>query len=585
MCVRPRASLMEDDKFPTGLRVLVVDDDTTCLKLMDTLLKKCQYQVTTTNQAKEALRILKRNKNKFDIVITDVEMPDMDGIKLLQLVGLEMNLPVIMLSAYSDTKRVMQGVRNGACDYLVKPVRIQELQNIWQHVVRRNKQQQQRPTAIVESSNISGDDDNNNNNNNNNDDDEDEDDEGEESGHENEDQTTHRKPRLFWSVELHQKFVDAVNQLGLDKAFPKKILDLMDVEGLTREKVASHLQKYRLYLRKVNSGSNQQAGRSGAEDAHIGPLGGGYGIYRSLAGAGRFPDQSGGGGLLGRFNTSSGISLRGLSSSPMLQTPQLSNSFNTLSKFGPLNTSLFQQMPPTTSMMINGTPTLNTRDFGPSSNLTPNLLDPSSKTNWGTPVQPPTTQPLSTPRNLLPINVSNDGIVPVSNTQIQSIQNDPIDVFCGFSSMGASKGNVQSQDCPSGFNSFNNLAQPQIWNNQRPDYVLNSCNFSNTSSSVITSATPPTLGDNVRESNNNMMGFSPFSQLGGTCSQIQVQKSNSDSTLKFDDNYLLDDPKLLSGSNQSNSESLEDIVGRFLKQGNGETATGREDFGLDPYLM
>lgn len=110
----------------------------------------------------------------------------------------------------------MQGVRNGACDYLVKPVRIQELQNIWQHVVRRNKQQQQRPTAIVESSNISGDDDNNNNNNNNNDDDEDEDDEGEESGHENEDQTTHRKPRLFWSVELHQKFVDAVNQLGLD---------------------------------------------------------------------------------------------------------------------------------------------------------------------------------------------------------------------------------------------------------------------------------------------------------------------------------------------------------------------------------
>lgn len=44
-----------------------------------------------------------------------------------------------VLSAYSDTKRVMQGIRNGACDYLVKPVRIQELQNIWQHVVRRNK--------------------------------------------------------------------------------------------------------------------------------------------------------------------------------------------------------------------------------------------------------------------------------------------------------------------------------------------------------------------------------------------------------------------------------------------------------------
>ncbi|KMT03571.1 hypothetical protein BVRB_8g192470 [Beta vulgaris subsp. vulgaris] len=130
---------LEDERFPVGLRVLVVDDDITCLALMENLLQRCHYHVTTTNQAKEALRMLKENKNKFDIVITDVEMPDMDGIKLLQLVGLEMNLPVIMLSAYSDTKRVMQGIRNGACDYLEKPVRMQELQKIWQHVFRRKK--------------------------------------------------------------------------------------------------------------------------------------------------------------------------------------------------------------------------------------------------------------------------------------------------------------------------------------------------------------------------------------------------------------------------------------------------------------
>lgn len=51
--------------------------------------------VTTTNQAKAALNMLRENKNRFDLVISDVHMPDMDGFKLLELVGLEMDLPVI----------------------------------------------------------------------------------------------------------------------------------------------------------------------------------------------------------------------------------------------------------------------------------------------------------------------------------------------------------------------------------------------------------------------------------------------------------------------------------------------------------
>lgn len=51
--------------------------------------------VTTTNQAIKALKMLRENRNKFDLVISDVNMPDMDGFKLLELVGLEMDLPVI----------------------------------------------------------------------------------------------------------------------------------------------------------------------------------------------------------------------------------------------------------------------------------------------------------------------------------------------------------------------------------------------------------------------------------------------------------------------------------------------------------
>ena len=53
------------------------------------------FSVTKCNRAEIALSLLRENKNGFDIVISDVHMPDMDGFKLLEHVGLEMDLPVI----------------------------------------------------------------------------------------------------------------------------------------------------------------------------------------------------------------------------------------------------------------------------------------------------------------------------------------------------------------------------------------------------------------------------------------------------------------------------------------------------------
>lgn len=53
--------------------------------------------MTTSSQARVALNMLRENKERFDLVISDVHMPDMDGFKLLELVGLEMDLPVISM--------------------------------------------------------------------------------------------------------------------------------------------------------------------------------------------------------------------------------------------------------------------------------------------------------------------------------------------------------------------------------------------------------------------------------------------------------------------------------------------------------
>lgn len=57
--------------------------------------------MTTCHLAREALNLLRERKDGYDIVISDVNMPDMDGFKLLEHVGLEMDLPVI--SQFSDT--------------------------------------------------------------------------------------------------------------------------------------------------------------------------------------------------------------------------------------------------------------------------------------------------------------------------------------------------------------------------------------------------------------------------------------------------------------------------------------------------
>lgn len=60
------------------------------------------HAVTTTEKAQTALELLKDNKNKFNLVISDIDMPHMDGFKLLELLGLEMDLPIIRMFLFNS---------------------------------------------------------------------------------------------------------------------------------------------------------------------------------------------------------------------------------------------------------------------------------------------------------------------------------------------------------------------------------------------------------------------------------------------------------------------------------------------------
>ncbi|KAK9122635.1 hypothetical protein Sjap_012237 [Stephania japonica] len=82
---------------------------------------------------------------------------------------------------------------------------------------------------------------------------------------------TLKRPRLVWTPQLHKRFVDAVAHLGIKNAVPKTIMQLMSVDGLTRENVASHLQKYRLYLKRMQGLSGSGGGGGGGGG---GPLSG-----------------------------------------------------------------------------------------------------------------------------------------------------------------------------------------------------------------------------------------------------------------------------------------------------------------------
>ncbi|XP_004502338.1 uncharacterized protein [Cicer arietinum] len=263
--------------FPNGLRVLVVDDDPTWLKILEKMLKKCNYEVTTCCLARQALNLLRERKDGYDIVISDVNMPDMDGFKLLEHVGLEMDLPVIMMSVDGETSRVMKGVQHGACDYLLKPIRMKELRNIWQHVLRKRIHEvrefenfesfesihlMRNGSEMSEEANMFALEDMTSTKKR-------KDVDNKHDDKEFSDPSSSKKARVVWSVDLHQKFVKAVNLIGFDKVGPKKILDLMNVPWLTRENVASHLQKYRLYLSRLQKDNEQKSSSSGMKHSDL----------------------------------------------------------------------------------------------------------------------------------------------------------------------------------------------------------------------------------------------------------------------------------------------------------------------------
>ncbi|PRQ60030.1 putative response regulator and transcription factor RR-A-type family [Rosa chinensis] len=268
-------------QYSANINILLVDDDITTLNIVSAMLKTWSYEVVTVPNPIDALSILRKGKCSFDLVVTDLHMPQMNGLELQKLVHDEFELPVIMMSADDKESVILKSLEGGVVYYIVKPVSKDDIKMVWQCVVQSRKSRCSSVTIEEIVQGASGEfasgqllpgpgeledlDCISFNNDFNYKEDhkkehsskkktrkrdrnvDDEEDDGEHDPR----VLAKKKAKVVWSNSLHNHFLLAIRHIGLDKAVPKRILEFMNVPGLTRENVASHLQKYRMFLKRV----------------------------------------------------------------------------------------------------------------------------------------------------------------------------------------------------------------------------------------------------------------------------------------------------------------------------------------------
>lgn len=104
-------------------QILVVDDEPNMLRLLRTILMdKTGYEVMTTNNPLEVSKLLQ--EKSFDVVVTDLKMPLVDGMDLIDIIKkIDDKLPIIIITAYGTLETAEEAVQKGAYDFITKPFR------------------------------------------------------------------------------------------------------------------------------------------------------------------------------------------------------------------------------------------------------------------------------------------------------------------------------------------------------------------------------------------------------------------------------------------------------------------------------
>jgi DNA-binding NtrC family response regulator len=107
-------------------RILLIDDDVNFTKIFSGILKDEGYDATVTNTGAEALEILE--EEFFSLLIIDIRLPDIDGIELISKINkTDPDMRKIILTGNPSLDNVQQALKKGAHDYLIKPVKLEEI--------------------------------------------------------------------------------------------------------------------------------------------------------------------------------------------------------------------------------------------------------------------------------------------------------------------------------------------------------------------------------------------------------------------------------------------------------------------------
>ncbi len=110
------------------MRILVIDDEPVFLDKLANRLSRRGFEVQAASNGQAGLKVFLNSPADFDVILTDIRMPSMDGIELLKKVRDEdYHTPVIIMSGYDDVKKSIEALRLGAFDYLTKPLRLEQL--------------------------------------------------------------------------------------------------------------------------------------------------------------------------------------------------------------------------------------------------------------------------------------------------------------------------------------------------------------------------------------------------------------------------------------------------------------------------
>jgi two-component system NtrC family response regulator len=120
----------------SDFRILLIDDEPAQITSISSFLKRRNFTVLSANSGKEGMAVL-QNRN-VDLVFTDFRMPDMNGLEVLKATkAFNPEIPVVVMTAFSDTEDAVRVMKEGAFDYLSKPVNLDELEALVQKARER----------------------------------------------------------------------------------------------------------------------------------------------------------------------------------------------------------------------------------------------------------------------------------------------------------------------------------------------------------------------------------------------------------------------------------------------------------------